>query len=74
MQVELLSSVLWRGVVNPGGTVLDLPAETAERLIEAGLAKSAKKAAAKPAKDEAKAEPKKKAPRKKAAKKSNSDE
>ena len=32
MQVELLSSVLWRGVVNPGGTVLDLPAETAERL------------------------------------------
>jgi len=75
MQVELLGSVLWRGVVNPGGTVLDLPAETAERLIEAGLAKSAKKAAAEPAKAEAKAAPKKKASKKKASKKkSNPDE
>ena len=70
MQVELLGSVLWRGVVNPGGTVLDLPAETAERLIEAGLAKSTK-AAAKPPKAAAKPEQKKKAPRKKAAKKTS---
>ncbi len=74
MQVELLSSLLWRGAVNPGGTVLDLPSETAERLIEAGVAKSAK-APAKAEKAEAKPEPKKKAPRKKAAKKkSNPDE
>jgi hypothetical protein len=74
MQVELLSSLLWRGAVNPGGTVLDLPSETAERLIEAGVAKSAK-APAKAVKAEAKPEPKKKAPRKKAPKKkSNTDE
>ena len=68
MLVELLSSVLWRGVVNPGGAVLDLPAETAERLVEAGLARPAKKPEAE--------EPPKKPARKKASrkKKSNPDE
>ena len=52
MRVELLSSVLWRGVVNPGGTVLELRSETAERLIEAGVAKAEEKAReAKPLED-----------------------
>ncbi len=73
MRVELLSSVLWRGVVNPGGTVLELPSETAERLIEAGVAKAEAKAA-KSSEDKPALAPKRVAKKKATRKKKSTNE
>ena len=73
MRVELLSSVLWRGAVHAGGTVLELPSDTASRLIEAGLAKAEAKAA-KSSEDKPAAAPKKVAKKKATRKKKSTNE